>query len=364
MNSNNIIFVLDAGGTGFQFSAVQNAKEIIKSFVIETKSSTLEEQLLKIIKGFKDTKALCGKAPSAISFCFPGPADYPNGIIGNLENLELFKGGVALKDMLENEFRVPVYINNDGDLFAYGEALNGILPEINTLLEQQGNPKRYRNLLGITLGTGLGGGIVLDGKLLGGDNSAGGEINRMRNLKYNQTSAEDSVSIRGIRRVYSRDSGIIFEEAPEPFDIYEIAMGRKKGNKIAALTAWDEFATILADIIANAITLIDGIVVLGGGLSGAWPVFMPKVIDLLKTPFIDFNGKTFPRMEIETYNLQNENDIISFTAKTGKMIRVPFSDKEVWYDPSKKIGVGITRLGTSSAVAIGAYYYAMKQLGF
>ncbi|MBR5146677.1 MAG: ROK family protein, partial [Bacteroidales bacterium] len=116
MDSKSIIFVLDAGGTGFKFSAVQDYKEIIEAFTIKTASDTLEEQLNKIIEGFRRTEELCGSKPAAISFCFPGPADYPNGIICDLANLPLFRGGVALKDMLENEFNVPVYINNDGDL--------------------------------------------------------------------------------------------------------------------------------------------------------------------------------------------------------------------------------------------------------
>lgn len=359
---NKTIFILDAGGTGFKFSAVRNAKEIINAFTIPSASATLEEQLKKIIQGFHQTETMCGDKPAAISFCFPGPADYPNGIIGDLENLPLFKGGVALKDMLENEFNVPVFINNDGDLFAYGEALNGLLPEVNRLLEQQQNPRRYKNLVGLTIGTGFGAGIVVDGVLLGGDNSAGGEINRLRNILYPQTSAEDSVAIRGVRRVFAREAGIVEEDAPSPFDIYEIAMKRKEGNTMAALKAYDELATVLADSIACAATLIDGLVVIGGGLSGAWPVFMPMVMEKLAKPFMGINGKTFPRMEIDAYNFQNEKDTIAFTEKSGRYIRVPFSNKEVWYDPSKKIGIGITRLGTSSAVAVGAYAYAMKKL--
>ena len=361
MDSYSIIFVLDAGGTGFKFSAVQNYKEIIEAFTIKTASDTLEEQLNKIIEGFRRTEELCGSKPAAISFCFPGPADYPNGIICDLANLPLFKGGVALKDMLENEFKVPVYINNDGDLFAYGEALGGVLPEINAMLEKAGNHKRYKNLVGLTLGTGFGGGVVLNGHLLQGDNSAGAEVWCMRNILYPQTSAEDSISIRGVRRVYAREAGIEFNEAPQPFDIYEIALGNKEGNKEAALKAWDEFATVLADIIANIATVIDGIVVLGGGLSGASKIFMPKVVELLNTAYPGLDGNKIPRMEISAYNLDDEEGQKAFTATSGKMIKVPFSDKEVWYDPSKKIGITATKLGTSSAVCIGAYAFAMNQ---
>ncbi len=360
MDTKSIIFVLDAGGTGFKFSAVQDYKEIIEPFTIKTASDTLEEQLNKIIEGFRRTEELCGK-PAAISFCFPGPADYTNGIIGDLANLPLFRGGVALKDMLENEFKVPVYINNDGDLFAYGEALGGVLPEINAMLEKAGNPKRYKNLVGFTLGTGFGGGVVLDGKLLQGDNSAGAEVWCMRNILYPQTSAEDSISIRGVRRVYAREAGIEFNEAPQPFDIYEIAMGNKEGNKDAALKAWDEFAIVLADIIANIATVVDGIVVLGGGLSGASKIFMPKVVELLNKEYPGLDGNKIPRMEISAYNLDDEQGRKDFASVTGKMIKVPFSDKEVWYDPSKKIGITATKLGTSAAVCIGAYAYAMNK---
>lgn len=363
-HTSKTVFVLDAGGTGFKFSAVRAGVEVIEPFTIASSGSTLEAVLQKILDGFHEVQRQTGERADAISFSFPGPADYEQGIIGDLENLPHFRGGVALKTMLEEEFRCPVFINNDGDLFAYGEALAGFLPEINRQLEAQGNPKRYKNLIGVTLGTGFGGGIVLDGKLLRGDNSAGGEINRMRNFLYPSTSAEDSISIRAVKRVFSREAGIELAACPEPFGIYEIAMGRKDGNKEAAVKAWDELAKSLADALANAVTLIDGLVVIGGGLSGAWPVFMDRLIYYMNEPFTDLQQKNVDRLEIKTYNLQNDKELIAFTDKTGQMIKVPKIAREVWvwYDPVKKTGVGISRLGTSSAVALGAYAYAMDQL--
>ena len=362
MNSNPIIFILDAGGTGFKFSAVQDAREIIEPFTIPSAAPTLEEVLQKLITGFRECETRCSAKASAISFCFPGPADYPNGIIGDLENLPSFRGGVALKAMLENEFQVPVFINNDGDLFAYGEALGGLLPKVNQLLEQQGNTKRYKNLIGVTLGTGFGGGIVINKVLLNGDNSAGGEIWSSYNVLYPNTTAEDSLSIRGVRRVYARESGIDFEQAPQPFDIYKIAQGEQPGNREAALKAWDELSTVLATVLCNVLRIIDGIVVIGGGLSGAWPVFMPKLIEKMRQPLTGLDGRSFPSLESEIFNLEDNNDRIRFTGMSGSLINVPFSDQKVWYDPTKRVGVGVTKLGTSSAVAIGAYAYAMEQL--
>lgn len=360
---NNIISVLDAGGTGFKFSAVTDARETIKSFTIPSAGDTLDDVLQKIIRGFRQVEKDLGRKPNAISFSFPGPADYENGIIGDLENLTHFKGGVPLKAMLEEHFQIPVFINNDGDLFVYGEALAGLLPEANMLLERAGNPKRYRNLIGLTFGTGLGGGIVCNGKLLEGDNSAAGEINRMRNMLYTQTSAEDSVSIRGIKRSFIRESGVRSDECPEPHQIYEIAIGNQKGDQQAALAAFDEMALAAADTIANAVTLIDGLVVIGGGLSGAWPLYLSKIVDHLNGHFIDLQGRKVSRLEINAVNLETEEGRSEFVVKTGSMIKVPYSNKEVWYDPAKRTGIGISRLGTSTAVAIGAYAYAMEKLG-
>jgi glucokinase len=358
------IFILDGGGTGFKYSAVRDYKEVMKPFTIPASGNSLEEILMKLVDGFGKVHDMCKTQPDAISFCFPGPADYENGIIGDLENLPHFRNGVALKAMLEEIFKVPVFINNDGDLFTYGEAIGGFLPYVNQLLQKQKNPKQYRNLLGVTMGTGFGGGIVIDGQLLLGDNSASGEINRTRNFIYPETSVEDSVSIRAIRRVYAREADINAENCPEPHIIYKIALGESPGNKDAAIKAWDELAKAAADALANATTLIDGLVVIGGGLSGAYPVFLDKLVKYMNQSFTDIQGKLVDRMEIKAYNLESDEGMKAFASKTSSMIRVPLSEKEVWYDPDKKTGVGISRLGTSSAVAIGAYAFAMQKLGY
>lgn len=98
-----------------------------------------------------------------------------------MPNFPAFRGGIALGPYLEEKFKIPVFINNDGNLFAYGEALAGALPAINEKLAAAGSPKRYKNLLGITLGTGFGAGVVIDNRLLTGDNGCGGDVWIMRN---------------------------------------------------------------------------------------------------------------------------------------------------------------------------------------
>lgn len=140
-------------------------------------------------------------------------------------------------------------------------------------------------------------------------------------------------------------------------------MGTKEGPKEAAIAAWQEFGEVLADGIANALTLIDGITVIGGGLSGAYPLFLPTVVENLNRNFIKPGGGSVPRMEVVAYNLEDEEGLKNFLTREEKMIRVPFSDDEIPYLPEKKVGVGVTRLGTSRAVAVGAYAFAAKRLG-
>ena len=177
-----VVLTLDAGGTNFVFSAVQSDREVVEPLTLPSNAHELEACLGTIVEGFSKVKEKAPAAPAAISFAFPGPVDYPLGIIGDLGNLPAFKGGgVALGPMLEDRFEIPVFLNNDGDLFALGEAMAGFLPWVNGLLEEAGSPKRFRNLFGATLGTGFGGGIVGNGQLWIGDNSAGGEIWLARN---------------------------------------------------------------------------------------------------------------------------------------------------------------------------------------
>jgi glucokinase len=363
MNKDRTILVLDAGGTNLVFKAVRNGSILEQTISLPSSSGNLEELLQKIINGFKKINEATSNHAAAISFCFPGPADYENGIIGNLENLPLFRGGVALKTMLENEFRIPVFINNDGDLFTLGEAIGGLLPEVNKKLKDAGVQKRYCNLLGVTLGTGFGGGIVSHGQLFTGDNSAGAEINRMVNPFDWNTSIEEVLTIRGIKRLFAEETKIAFKESPEPFDIYQVGMGNKTGNQQAAIKAWEKFGMVLADALANANTLVDGIAVIGGGLSGAYPLFLPKTIEMMNRKFTRADGGLFPRMEVSAFNLEDDKGMQQFLNFNKKMITVPFSNEKIPYYEEKKMGVGISRLGTSEAVAIGAYELAIDKLG-
>ncbi len=361
-NDNRVVLTLDAGGTNFVFSAIRGMERIGEPITLPSNGDNLDKCLSGIIDGFSSLMNGLTEKPVAISFAFPGPADYPNGIIGDLGNLPAFRGGIALGPMLEDRFHLPVFINNDGDLFAYGEAIAGFLPYVNQLLAESGSNKRYRHLLGITLGTGFGAGLVVDGNLFIGDNSAGAEIWLVRNAIDPDCFAEEGASIRAVQRVYHSYSKHSHGKPITPKDIYEVLEGKQEGDLVAARLAFQTLGVVVGDAIANAVTLTDSLVVIGGGLSNAWKYFAPAMLSQLNGTISRTDGTKVDRLEVKVFNIEDEEQRARFMSGQRQQVSVPFSNRMVDYDPLKRIGVGLSRLGTSHAVAVGAYAYALGMI--
>jgi len=358
---NRIVMTLDAGGTNFVFSAMQSNKEVVNSIDLPSHADDLQKCLEVLVEGFTKVKSMLTEAPVAISFAFPGPADYVNGIIGDLPNLKAFRGGIALGPFLHEKFGIPVFINNDGDLFAYGEAIAGVLPEINQKLAESGSAKRFKNLLGVTLGTGFGGGIVTNGKLHIGDNGSGGDVWVFRHKKYRNCITEEGVGISAVKRMYGEFSGDT-ESDLSPKDIFDIAEGTTAGDRQAAMKTFAEMGEEAGDTIAHAITLVDGLVVIGGGLTGAAKFFMPAMMDELNGTIGKLNGETFPRLQMKAYYMNVEQELNEFLKGDQVLVTIPGTSKEVNYDSAKRIGIAISKLGASKAIALGAYSFALNTL--
>ena len=261
--------------------------------------------------------------------------------------------------MLEEEFGIPVFINNDGSLFAYGEALAGALPEINQILEEGGSPKRYKHLFGITLGTGFGGGAVINDELLIGDNSCGGDIWCYRDKKYPDQIIETSVSIRAVKRVYKELTGDAAEL--EPKDIVDIAEGIREGDQKAAVQAFADLGEVAGDAVCHAITTLDGLIVMGGGLAGAAKYILPAMVAEMNGT-LGCDGDVIPRMQVKVYDLTDEGQIQQFVDGGTVQITIPGTDQTIPYEAERKIGVMVSTLGASRAIALGAYAFALHKL--
>src|SRR5580704_17304330 len=105
-HDNRIVMTLDAGGTNFVFSAMQANRPVVASFALPSNAGHLEQSLANIVAGFGRVEEQLPAPASAISFAFPAPADYFNGIIISPCNLPAYRD-VALGPMLEDRFGLP-----------------------------------------------------------------------------------------------------------------------------------------------------------------------------------------------------------------------------------------------------------------
>ena len=358
---NRIVATLDAGGTNFVFGAMKAGEFIIDPVSVPAQSHDLNLCLQNMVNGFQQVFDKLEEKPVAISFAFPGPADYPNGIIGGyLPNFPSFRDGVALGAFLESKFGVPVFINNDGDLFAYGEALCGMLPEINSRLKELGSTKQYKNLIGYTLGTGFGIGVVIDNNLNRGDNSCV-ETFCLRHRDMPDVIVEDGVAIRAVCRVYGEQSGNP-NHGLTPKDICEIADGIREGDQAAAKEAFASLGRVAGAAISTAVTIIDGLVVIGGGVSAASRWIMPALLEEMRSKLRTLGGDEVNLVQMKVYNLENADEFALFAKGETKKVKVYGEERYVNYDCQKRVGIAISKLGASKAVSVGAYAFALSEL--
>lgn len=360
-NDSRIVLTLDAGGTNMVFGAMKGEQYVGEPITLPANANDLDLCLKTMVVGFESVMNTLTEKPVAISFAFPGPADYPNGIIGGyLPNFPSFRDGVALGPFLQEKFGVPVFINNDGDLYAFGEALGGALPAVNEKLAALGSAKRYHNLIGYTFGTGFGIGCVINGQLNRGDNSCV-ETYCLPHSRIDGVIVEDGVAVRAVKRVYAERSGVN-DPSLTPKDIYDIAEGKRPGNPEAAKAAFAEMGTVAGNAMALAAQLMDGLIVIGGGITASKKYFMPSLLEALRGTVRTLSGDTLAKLQMKVYNLDDETEFAAFAKGDARELKVYGSDKTVTYDPQKRIGVMISRIGASKAISVGAYDFALAQL--
>jgi glucokinase len=158
MDSQQLIGI-DIGATKIHIGIVQGM-EVIDELKFPTQATASEEAIIaQIIKGIEQ---LAADGFSGIGIGVPGLVDEEKGIVYDLWNIPSWKE-VYLKKQLEEHFKKPVHITNDANTFALGE-------------KTYGKGKAFKNMVGITLGSGFGTGIIIDNKLYSGRLSSAGEL--------------------------------------------------------------------------------------------------------------------------------------------------------------------------------------------
>lgn len=249
---------IDLGGTRIKAGIVEGSK-IIKKVEVSTEADQGKEKVLdNIVKvvnylDAKDVKCLCMGYAGMLN----------KGVVIKSPHLPL--EGFNMKKFLEKGFGKEVYIENEVRCAVVAEA-------------NYGSGRGYKNIVMITLGTGIGGGVVINGRLYKGRGNAGEFGHTTINYGGMKSSCcanhgcfEEYVSVRGLQRLYGKSIS--------PKEIAELAV---KGNEKARI-AYLRFGRYVGVGITNIASMFDPeIIIIGGGISKSWKLFEIEVKSVVK----------------------------------------------------------------------------------
>lgn len=238
------------GGKNLQAARIENGA-ICKIIDKEINNHDTEENVLnEIISTVEDVFADNIKG---IGIGIPSLVDIKQGIVYKPTNIPSWHK-VYLKDILEQKFNTPTFVNNDANCFALGEKYFGVA-------------QQYDNIAGITLGTGLGVGIIINGKLYSGKNAGAGEF---CSIPYKDHDYEYYCSDKYFEEKYGLKSSSLISRA-------------NKKDKIA-LVVFELFGIDLGNAIKTILYALDPeAIVIGGKLAEAYPFFEESMLNTVNT---------------------------------------------------------------------------------
>ena len=122
------------------------------------------------------------------------------------------------------------------------------------------------------------------------------------------------------------------------------------------------FDELTAAALVNVLNIVDGIVVIGGGLSHNSKWILPGMMEEFNRPVGTFSGNLLPTLQSEVYNFEDPEQRAAFLEDKDVYVDVPHTDKKVLYCAQRKVAVCISELGASKAINLGAYNFALNQL--
>jgi len=290
-------FGIDIGGTTVKIGLVSEKGEIVTRWEVPTRKGNDPTGLLEDVKASLEDcmaeKNITKGDILGIGMAAPGPVT-ADGVLHGCVNIGW--GDVDLKGKAEEVIGIsPVCIGNDARVATLGEAYFGA-------------GKGAKSMLMVTLGTGVGGGVVLDGHILMGESGVAGEIGHMTIDPYETVSCscgkkgclEQYASATGMVRAAERflqertdDSLLRQKESVSAKDLWDAA---KAGDALANEIT-DFVCDRLGSALANAIYLVDTEqIVIGGGVCAAGQFLLDKIEKA-------YNGKVFAHSRNKTFAL-------------------------------------------------------------
>lgn len=227
---------IDLGATNLRVARVEK-DEIVH---LETENVTESDNPANLMD---QIRRLIGKTltdeVSGIGIGVPSVVDIEKGIVYDVQNIPGWNR-VPVKKILESDFNLPVYVNNDANCFVLGE-------------KYYGKGSGYESIVGLTLGSGFGSGLILDGHLYAGKNCGAGEVGM---LPYRDSIFEHYCSGMFFEREFGVSGEQVFEKAmnseTDAKIMYE-AFGTHLGNGIkAVMYAYDPEMIVLGGTIRKA----------------------------------------------------------------------------------------------------------------
>ncbi|MCM4160103.1 ROK family protein [Antarcticibacterium flavum] len=241
---------VDIGGTSLKTGRVKNGA-VDGTFTIAVERAAASQKTLEDL--YRCIEAVITENTTKIGIGVPAVVDPVTGIVYDVQNIPAWKK-IALKDIIEDRFALPVTINNDANCFALGEKIYG-----------QG--RDFNNFIGLSLGTGIGMGIIINGHLYNGVLCGAGEVGM---LPYKDGILEDYTGSFFFSSHYNATGEELFRLA---------AKGEKTG-----IEAFTEYGRHLGEAIKSILYLFSPeAVILEGAISNAFPYFINPVNDSLKS---------------------------------------------------------------------------------
>jgi glucokinase len=239
---------VDIGGTNIRAGLIENGKIIRQNNLQLSNKDSLQDtisQLIHLIAPLMNSSVL------GIGVGVPSVVDVEKGIVFDVMNIPSWKK-VALKDILEKEFHIPVLINNDVNCFILGEYKHGLA-------------KNFKSVVGLAMGTGMGMGIIIHNQLYMGNNCGAGEIGLLPYLEFNFEYYCSSNFFEIVHHTNALDAHL------------EAAIGEEK-----AIHIWNEFGTHLGNAIKAIVYTYDPeAIILGGSIAKAYDFFKESMCNAL-----------------------------------------------------------------------------------
>ncbi len=273
---------IDVGGTNIKAGAVDYQGNILAGLRVPSEASSDSEAILnKLERIVAELRSqMNDQAPMAVGFGIPGAIHAREGVVTQAPNFPALNG-MPIRRFMTERLQLPCYIDNDANTIAFGEMWIGA-------------GRGYSHILLLALGTGIGGGVIIDGEMLRGADGMAGELGHL-GVKINgapcncgsigclETIASATGILRMFREQISKHPESVLNSLQDTLITPAIIYGEAvKGDQFSR-SLIEQAGHGLGVGMASFVNIFNPeIVIIGGGVAAAWDILIPPAIETMK----------------------------------------------------------------------------------